>query len=1001
MTLLGRLHIDALQMGNGDYLVYGTDEEGKKIGSDRLMTALFAWHAESFYGTALEWRREGEAFGFVLPLRQAIGYWADPAVLLHASVAWSDRIESFRRLSAILGKAVARGWYFPSFERNGQDNPVICWKLLRGGPEHPDPDFASECGQAGWTELDRQLDLYLRAIIGSPGEAGAAWSRLVQVYPEAEPLAGRQLSVKGCEDEQEYWERIGYRTDTLPFQVGLRLEEPDEEEAPWRLQPILVDRERPHILHACTPEGKPLDGDQPPAEWLSAAPDAVKRQEARWRKWMGIDGFAWEMDGEQAFSFLEKGSRRLTDKGVAVYLPRWWEELLKQRPRVVSQLRVAAAPSGLLGPEQLLAFDWKVAIGDSELTESEFREALRTNKSLVRIHRRWVPLRDGWVKALQRFLQRRGKLGELRLAEVLEMFLTGGRDEEAGTAAGAPDRDAGGGSGDLGGSLAEPASGLKDPEPEPAVRWEVRLNAQTEQLLDQLHSQELRPALAAPSSLGSVLRPYQTDGLRWLLFLRRIGFGGCLADDMGLGKTLQFIAYLLYLKESGELVSPGLLICPTSVLGNWQKEIERFAPALRAHLHYGPGRAKGEAFQELLPGTDLIITSYSLAQLDEQELSSRVWSVIGLDEAQNIKNPHGKQSVAIRNLQAEHRIALTGTPVENRLNELWTIFDFINPGYLGTLGGFQKRYAAPIEKSEDAETSERLQRLVRPFLLRRMKNDSAIQLNLPEKNESRVYVPLTTEQGTLYENALGEMLEQLDRLSPMERRGVILATLGKLKQICDHPALYLKEALVTGDTGGMKSVKSFESWLGRSLKLQRLNEMVGELLEEKQKCLIFTQYVEMGRMLQTAVERVHGERADFLHGGVSKEERDRMVERFQRNGTPGSGGDSHSVLVLSLKAGGTGLNLTAANHVFHYDRWWNPAVEEQATDRAYRIGQTREVQVHKFVSLGTLEERIDEMIERKKRLSSQIVGAGENWITELSTGELRDLFALRREWVRD
>jgi SNF2 family DNA or RNA helicase len=415
-------------------------------------------------------------------------------------------------------------------------------------------------------------------------------------------------------------------------------------------------------------------------------------------------------------------------------------------------------------------------------------------------------------------------------------------------------------------------------------------------------------------------------------------------------------------------------------------EIRRFAQPLRVHLHYGPQRLKGRAFEQAVMSgdVDLVLTSYNLAMLDEDELSSVEWDSICLDEAQNIKNAHTKQASAIRRLNGFHRIAMTGTPIENRLTELWSIFEFTNPGYLGTERDFAHSFATRIERDRDPEALQAVQRLIRPFLLRRVKTDPAIQLDLPEKNETKVFVSLTSEQGSLYENYIRDMFARMDRLSQMERRGHILAALTKLKQLCNHPALFLKEGQQT-------------AWHQRSNKVERLTEMVLELRQEGDKCLIFTQFVETGRLLQRILQEELGEQVPLLHGGTPKQTRDAMIAHFQNTSLPED--EQTHVFILSLRAGGIGLNLTAANHVFHFDRWWNPAVENQATDRAYRIGQTRNVQVHKFITLGTLEERIDELIENKLGLSSDIVGTGERWLTELSDRELKDLFALRAEWV--
>jgi SNF2 family DNA or RNA helicase len=516
------------------------------------------------------------------------------------------------------------------------------------------------------------------------------------------------------------------------------------------------------------------------------------------------------------------------------------------------------------------------------------------------------------------------------------------------------------------------------------LQIEVELNSYLKKFVHQLQAVSSIPRISPPATLHADLRAYQVEGVSWLLFLRQYGLGGCLADDMGLGKTVQFIAYLLCSREEA-MTGPSLLVCPMSVIGNWQKELQRFAPSLRVYVHYGSQRAKEDSFVENLGDYDLVITSYTLAHLDQEDLGRVKWDAICLDEAQTIKNANTKHRKALRQLNAYHRIALTGTPIENRLTELWSIFDFLNPGYLGSLSAFSKAYVNPIEKNNDTQRIAQVQMLIRPFLLRRVKKDPAIQLDLPEKNERKTYVSLTVEQGALYEHVVQELFEKLQTAEGMAKKGLILGALTKLKQICDHPTLLLKD----------ESTSNFEQ---RSNKLVRLLEIVDELRSEGDKCLIFTQYVEMGHLLQRLMEQKWLEPVLFLHGGIPKAKRDRLVVQFQEPSTEKDAA-SAGIFILSLKAGGTGLNLTAANHVFHFDRWWNPAVEDQATDRAFRIGQTRDVHVHKFVTLGTLEERIDEMIERKQGLSKQIVGSGENWITEMSNQELREIFALRKEWV--
>ncbi|UUZ82316.1 hypothetical protein LJK88_49355 [Paenibacillus sp. P26] len=692
-----------------------------------------------------------------------------------------------------------------------------------------------------------------------------------------------------------------------------------------------------------------------PAAWRPHLARAA-RDAAKWRRilpWLAApesDALRSELGADEAWEPLTKGDLRLMEAGYSVFLPAWWERIRKWRPRLKAKIKssVGAAPQSVFGLSQLMQFDWKIALGDIELTEAEFRESLEQNRRLVQIRGQWVQLDPVHLAELQHVMKQVEKKNGLSLRDVLELHLLGS------------------------------VEGEEEQDFHRSLKMEVELDEQMQELVDLLNHAKRPPHLEPPDSFRGTLRPYQVEGISWLVFLRQCGFGGRLADDMGLGKTIQMITYLLHLRErrlTGTLhhlpgtadgsrreeeFVPSLLICPTSVLGNWQKELQRFAPDLRIHLHYGPTRAKGGAFKEACQGYDLVLTTYTLSHLDEAELTSVEWESICLDEAQNIKNAYTKQASSIRKLSAHHRIALTGTPIENRLTELWSIFDFLNPGYLGSLRDFSQRYVSAIERTQDPELIAKVQRLIRPFLLRRVKKDPSIQLDLPEKYEYKTYVSLTTEQATLYENYIRELFDRLDRMTAMERRGMILAALTKLKQICNHPALLAKE-----------SVRS--PWRQRSNKVERPLEMVQELRQEGDKCLIFTQFVETGLLLQRILEEEFGAKVPFLHGSVARSDRERMIETFQDSTPPAE--EQPGIFLLSLKAGGTGLNLTAASHVFHFDRWWNPAVENQATDRAFRIGQTRHVQVHKFVTLGTLEERIDEMIEKKLGLSGQIVGS--------------------------
>jgi SNF2 family DNA or RNA helicase len=459
-----------------------------------------------------------------------------------------------------------------------------------------------------------------------------------------------------------------------------------------------------------------------------------------------------------------------------------------------------------------------------------------------------------------------------------------------------------------------------------------------------------------------------------------LGLGACLADDMGLGKTMQLLAFLLRRKDEARRdARPALLVAPTSVVGNWEREVERFAPSLDVVRHYGASRAKSASEIPKKPGT-LVVTTYGLLRRDAEFLSSIDWSVAALDEAQNIKNAASATARAARALRASHRFALTGTPVENRLAELWSILEFANPGLLGPLEAFRRDFALPIERYGNNEAAARLRRIVGPFILRRLKSDPTIIQDLPPKNEMKVVCTLTREQATLYKAVVDEELRRIESSDGIERRGRVLALLMFTKQICNHPAQYL------GESGPLPS---------RSGKLARTTEMLEEAVAAGDKALVFTQFREMGDKLALHFSANLGCEIVFLHGGTPKKARDEMVRRFQE--------EPHGprIFVLSVKAGGTGLNLTAANHVFHFDRWWNPAVEDQATDRAYRIGQKRAVQVHKLVCAGTVEEKIDRLLDQKRDLASKVVGAGEQWITELDGRELRDLFALSEGTVAD
>jgi SNF2 family DNA or RNA helicase len=682
------------------------------------------------------------------------------------------------------------------------------------------------------------------------------------------------------------------------------------------------------------------------------------------------------LSAEEAHTFLRKAASLLEESGFGVIVPAWWGDV-SSRPRLRLRLRPAngtpGSPSGTsrvgrgestgtgvaqdgprteaapeaepaLGPAALVAYDWEIALGDAILDPEEFQRLARQQRPLVLVRGRWVELDPERTESIRKVMEEENGPRELTLAEAVRWSTVG------------PD------------PLAE--------ETAP----EVIADGWIADLLDRLRGHRVPELVETDERFKGTLRPYQSRGVGWLEFLRRCGLGACLADDMGLGKTVQMIAVLLRERAPGSpSVGPTLVLCPMSVVGNWQREIERFAPSLHTMVHHGLHRRRDHTFAEEAADNDAVVTTYALAHRDRAQLRTVAWERIVLDEAQNLKNPVTLQARAVRSLRANTRVALTGTPLENRLSELWSILDTLNPGYLGTRAEFRRRYSIPIERNRDPHRREGLRRLVQPFLLRRLKTDPDVIRDLPEKLEMVVYCNLTREQAALYQAVLDEMLGAVERSSGIARRGLILAVLTRLKQVCNHPSHYLR------DGGPIE---------GRSGKTARLAEMMEEVLAVGERALIFTQFTEMGHLLRTFLaERLRTE-VIFLHGGTPKAERDRMVDHF-------SAPDGPRVFLLSLRAGGTGLNLTPATHVFHFDRWWNPAVEDQATDRAFRIGQTHRVQVHKYVCVGTLEERIDRMIKDKRELANLVVGAGEDWLTELDTGQLRDVLRLSRDAVSE
>ncbi len=802
--------------------------------------------------------------------------------------------------------------------------------------------------------------------------------------------SGSELALL-TEQVREWQRPIGVSLAT-PFRLCFRLEEPDEERAgeresgragdeeavrrrkdspapllsrspapplshsssPWFVRYLLQAADDPSLLipvaDAWSAKGRAAtllrrSAFNPREYLLSSLGQAASFSPQIEQSLRSVTPGGYDLDSIHAHEFLTEKAWLLEQAGFGVMLPAWWTRKgTKLRLSMRANVKSPKMQGGSgLSLDEIVKFDWEVALGDQTLSLKELEALAKLKSPLVKVRGHWVELNADEIQAALDFWKKKAA-DQATMRDVVQMAL--GRANTPG-----------------------------------GIAFEgVTASGWISDFLAQLEGRKAFEELVVPKAFHGTLRPYQVRGYSWLAFLRQRGLGACLADDMGLGKTAETLALIQYTWQNGGR-RPTLVVCPTSVIGNWQKEAARFTPDLPVLAHHGLTRKKGESFGKETANQAIVISSYSLLQRDFEILKEVDWAAVILDEAQNIKNPETKQARAARSLRSDCRIALTGTPVENNVGDLWAIMEYLNPGFLGTQSEFKRTFFVPIQAQRDVEAAGRLKRLTGPFILRRLKTDKSIIADLPEKNEMKVFCTLTREQASLYAAVVEEATNSLDETTGIQRKGVVLATLSKLKQVCNHPAQFL------GDNSAIP---------GRSGKLARLTEMLEEALAAGDHALVFTQFAEMGTIIRRHLQETFGREVLFLYGAVPKRQRDRMIERFQA-----TNGDGPRVFVLSLKAGGTGLNLTAANHVFHFDRWWNPAVENQATDRAFRIGQKRNVQVHKFLCAGTLEDKIDEMIERKKEIASSIVGAGENWLTELSTEQLKELFALRPDAVSE
>jgi SNF2-related domain/SNF2 Helicase protein/Helicase conserved C-terminal domain len=844
---------------------------------------------------------------------------------------------------------VARGRVVPAIvDEDGR--PAARWRPVLVGPDEARVEElrraqpgAAVCAVGGPDLLDHlraTVDALVRTRLGRLTLADAGWLRAL-----TGPAA--TLTDVQAEEPQGVRHRLARWAATAkpgPVRVCFRLSPDDEDEneaLPWLLEFLLQPLADPSVLvpaeHVWAEVAGPLTRwvDDPQevllaglgtAGRLNPDLDDALRQPRPCEVRLSTAG---------AYLFLRRAPL-LTEAGFGVLVPAQWQkrtELGLTLTVHTRQTTTAVLRDQTANLAAIVDYRWGLALGGDALSEADLIELARAKVPLVRLRGRWVFLdEDRLAKGLS-FLERGGE-GQMTAGEAMRLMRL------------IPDGD------------------------QPLPVTEVDGTGWLADLLSGRAPEELEP-VEPPVTLATQLRPYQRRGLSWLAFLDRLGIGALLADDMGLGKTVQLLALEARSREAGPR-PPTLIVCPLSILGNWQREIRRFTPHLTVSVYHGSAREIGDS--------DLVLTTYQVAARDVDALAAQEWDRVVLDEAQQVKNAATGTARALRRVQARHRVALTGTPVENRLADLWSIMDFLNPDLLGPASIFRARYSVPVERFGDEEAAARLRRVIRPLVLRRRKTDEAVIADLPDKLERTQWCNLTTEQTSLYRAVVDELFVKMRERRPGNRhKGLVLSAMTKLKQVCNHPAQLL------GDGSPIPH---------RSGKVARLEEILATALAEGDQALVFTQFARLGTLLQPHLRDRLGTEVAFLHGGTGKGARDRMVERFQNR-------DGPRVLVLSLKAGGTGLNLTAANHVVHVDRWWNPATEAQATDRAFRIGQTRDVQVHTLVCLGTIEERIDAMIAEKRTLAEMAVGSDEEWLAGLSTSDLYRLVALSGDAADD